>query len=255
MNRKPIIAINSDYRPARIDSPELAWVHAGYYDGITKSGGVPMILPPLASNDDLRALLHTVDGIVLTGCKLDLDPVRMGFEKHPAARPMPLRREDFDRRLASLAYEMKIPTVAVGVGMQVLNVICGGTLHQHLPEDVLKSLCHRDPVEKCLRHVIEIVPGSRMDAIYGPGEIRVNSDHHMGIDNLANVFRVSATSMDGVVEAYESVEENWWCVGVQFHPENESASALDLQVFESLIEGCQTQAEPEILSLTRRKAA
>ncbi|NJL72847.1 MAG: C26 family cysteine hydrolase domain-containing family, partial [Candidatus Competibacteraceae bacterium] len=47
------------------------------------------------------------------------------------------------------------------------------------------------------------------------GEIRVNSDHHMAVDNVANCFRVCATAMDGVVEAYESVEENWWCLGVQ----------------------------------------
>jgi putative glutamine amidotransferase len=68
---------------------------------------------------------------------------------------MPQRREDFDRRLAKMVFEMKIPTLAIGAGMQTLNVICGGTLFQHVAEDVFKSLCHRDPVENCLRHVIE----------------------------------------------------------------------------------------------------
>jgi len=259
MKTKPVIAINTDYRPAKGDAFAFSWIHTGYYDCVSSSGGIPMLLSPLASDDDLRRVLENVDGLVLTGCKLDLDPITLGFDPHPITRMMPTRREDFDRRLARLAHEMKIPTLAIGSGMQVLNVVCGGTLFQHVAEDVLKSLCHRDPVEKCLRHVIEIVPGSRMDTIYGPGEIRVNSDHHMAVDQLAPMFRVSATAMDGVIEAYESAVENWWVLGVQFHPENESASALDMQVFEAFIEGVHEQQMEEgagVLKFeTRHRAA
>lgn len=259
MNSKPVIAINSDFRPAKGDTFAFSWLQAGYYDSISHAGGIPVVLTPLAEDDDLRRVLENVDGVVLTGCKLDLDPVRLGFDKHPITRPMPLRREDFDRRLAKLAFEMRIPTLAVGAGMQTLNVICGGTLFQHVAEDVMKALCHRDPVENCLRHVIEIVPGTKMDNIYGPGEIRVNSDHHMAVDQLAPVFRASATAMDGVIEAYESALENWWCLGVQFHPESESASALDMQVFEAFLEGVKEQQNvgSEILSFeqSHRRAA
>ena len=113
-------------------------------------------------------------------------------------------------------------------------------------------------MENCLRHVIEIVPGTKMDGIYGPGEIRVNSDHHMAIDQLAPVFRASATAMDGVIEAYESTIENWWCLGTQFHPESESSSALDMQVFEAFIDGVkdQTANSGDILSFDQvRRAA
>lgn len=252
MDKKPIVAINADYRPAKPVS--FSWLPTGYYDSVASAGGIPVMLPPIADDKDLRHLLENVDGLVLTGCKLDLEPVRLGFEPHPATRPMPSLREDFDRRLARLAYEMKIPTLAIGLGMQVLNVVCGGTLFQHVPEDVMKSLCHRDPVENCLRHVIECVPGTKMDGIYGEGEIRVNSDHHMAVDMLASVFRVSATAMDGVIEAYESTLENWWCLGVQFHPESISASALDLQVFEAFIEGVREQVQPEVYSFEHRRA-
>lgn len=259
---KPVVAINADFRPAKKESVPFSWIHAGYYDNVSAAGAIPFLVPPLAEDDDLRALLENVDGIVLTGCKLDLEPTRLGFEPHPATRAMPARREDFDRRLARLAYEMKIPTLAVGAGMQTLNVICGGSLFQHVTEDVFKALHHRDAVEACLRHVIEIVPGTKMDQIYGPGEIRVNSDHHMAIDQLASTFRVSATALDGVVEAYESIDENWWCLGVQFHPESSSASALDMQVFEAFADAAREAAAstPSILSFeaqaqTRRAAA
>ena len=253
MPNKPLIAINADYRPSKPVS--FSWLPTGYYDSVSQCGGIPVLLPPLAEDDDLRKILENVDGLVLTGCKLDLDPVRLGFDPHPATRPMPTRREDFDRRLARLAYEMKVPTLAIGLGMQVLNVVCGGSLFQHVQEDVMKSLCHRDVVENCLRHVIEIVPGTKMDSIYGEGEIRINSDHHMAIDMLASTFRVSATAMDGVIEAYESIDEHWWCLGTQFHPESESASALDMQVFEAFIEGVLEQTRPEIFSFEARHAA
>ncbi len=255
MSKKPVIGLNADYRPAKQDSFPFTWIHSGYYDCISKAGGLPIVIPPLDHDEDLEQIVGTLDGIVLTSCKLDLDPVRMGLDVHPASRPMPSRREDFDRRLAQLAWEKKIPTLAVGAGMQTLNVVCGGTLFQHIAEDILKPLHHRDPVEDRLRHLIEIVPGTRFDQIYGPGEIRVNSDHHMAVDHLAPMFRVGATCPDGVIEAYESADDNWFVLGVQFHPQSSTATALDMQVFEAFLDGCQSQHVDSPATLPFRRAA
>jgi putative glutamine amidotransferase len=249
MSFKPVIGINGEFRAAKKDVVPLSWYNTGYYDSVTAAGGLPVLLPPLAEDRDLKQFLKMLDGLVLCGCPLDLDPVRLGLERHPATRTMPLRREDFDRRLCKLAYDMRLPVLAIGVGMQELNVICGGTLHQHIPEEFQKPLHHRDPVESTLRHIIEIVPGTRMDAIYGPGEIRVNSQHHMCVDQVAEPFRVCATSPDGVVEAYETHDDEWFCLGVQWHPENESASALDMQVFEQFVDGCRKT--PAVLEMNR----
>ena len=233
---KPVVGINADYRPAGRDNYALGWLPAGYFDKVEMAGGIPVMLSPIAEDDDLRRVLERLDGVVLSGCRLDLDPVRLGFEAHPITRAMPPRREDFDRRLAALCYEMRIPVFAIGAGMQTLNVVCGGSLFQHIPEDVLRPLHHRDPVEKCLRHIIEIVPGTRLDSIYGPGEIRVNSDHHMAIDHLAMPFRVSATAPDGVIEAFESAVDDWSVYATQWHPESDTASALDMQIFEAFVD-------------------
>jgi len=74
----------------------------------------------------------------------------------------------------------------------------------------------------------------------------------MAVDQVADLFRVCATAPDGVIEAYESIDENWFCVGVQWHPENESASALDLQLFENFLAACG-QSQPAVLEF--RKAA
>lgn len=254
MASKPLIGINSEFRAARKDVVPLTWIHTGYYDSVTAAGGLPTVIPPLADDADLKQYLSMLDGLVLCGCSLDLDPIRLGMDKHPATRVMPARREDFDRRLCKMAVELRMPILAIGSGMQTLNVICGGTLHQHIPEDVPKALHHRDPVESTLRHIIDIVPGTRVDKIYGPGEIRVNSQHHMSIDQLAEPFKVSASCPDGVVEAYEAVSDDWFCLGVQWHPENESASALDMQVFENFLEAC-VEPEPVLLQMPTKRAA
>jgi len=241
----PRIGVNAEFRAARKDAVALSWIDAGYTDSITAAGGLPIITPPLMDDEQLHQMLSELDGFVLTGCSLDLDPVRMGMDPHPASRPMPARREDFDRRLCKMLVEMRIPTLAIGAGMQMMNVVCGGTLTQHIGENDPEALMHRDPVERNLRHIIDIVPGTRIDQIYGPGEIRVNSHHHMAVHQTASLFRVSATCPDGIVEAYESVEDDWICLGVQWHPENGDASRLDLQVFEHFVTATAEQLAAE----------
>ena len=84
MNTKPIIALNADFRAASSEHIALTWITSGYYDQISggktakSPGGIPMIVPPLADDDDLRALLEKCDGVVLAGCSLDLDPRQIG---------------------------------------------------------------------------------------------------------------------------------------------------------------------------------
>jgi len=254
MKTKPVIGINGDYRPSRKDGVALSWFNTGYYDSVTAAGGLPLLIPPHASDEDLKQSLEMCDGLVMAGCSMDLDPIRLGMQPHSHTRPMPVRREDFDRRLCKLALEMKMPILAIGVGMQMLNVICGGTLIQHIAESVPRALHHRDPVERHNRHIIEIVEGTRCWDIYGPGEIRVNSEHHMGINQLASCFKASAHAPDGVIECYESIDPEWFCLGVQWHPEDDTASALDMQVFQEFLAAAHG-AEPTILKMPQRVAA
>jgi putative glutamine amidotransferase len=252
MSGKPWVGINGDFRAAKQDAGALSWFNTGYYDSVAACGGLPVLIPPMAEDDDLKQLLKKLDGLVLSGCTYDLDPGRLGLQAHPTSRPMPQRREDFDRRLCQLAVDMRIPMLAIGSGMQTLNVVCGGSLFAHVPEDVPKSILHRDSVETTLRHVLEIEPGSRVDSIYGPGEIRVNSQHHMSIDEPADGFVVSARTPDGVIEAIEADDERWFCMGVQWHPENTTASALDMQIFESLLDAAA--GSPAVVPFKRKAA-
>ncbi len=96
------------------------------------------------------------------------------------------------------------------------------------------------------RHALEVEPGTLMERVYGEGEIRVNSMHHMAVDEVAPGFAATARCPDGVVEAIESRRDDWFALGTQFHPECDSASALDLRVFDEFLAGVTgRELEPE----------
>lgn len=238
---KPLIGLNADYRAAKKDAPAVSYLCAGYFDCVTKAGGIPIVIPPLTDEDDLDRVLDLLDGVVLAG-GADLDPRRDGFMLHPTVRMLEKRREDFDRRLMQAAADRRLPTFGIGVGMQLLNISQGGNLFLHIPEDLPKAIPHKDPLDPAHRHALEVVPGTIMERVYGEGEIRVNSMHHMAVDEVAPGFMVSARCPDGVVEAIESTMPDWFALGTQFHPEGESASALDLRIFEEFLDGIKAAA-------------
>ncbi len=240
MTSKPVIGLNADFRAATKDAPAFSYVAAGYYDAISKAGGAPIIVPPVGDDRTLEQLLDLVDGVVLVG-GADLDPRRDGFMLHPSLRLLDSRRETFDRRLARLVARRRMPVLGIGAGMQLLNVVLGGNLLLHIPEDRPDALPHKDPIDRSHRHGLELTPGSLMERVYGDGELRVNSMHHMAVDEVASGFHVTARCPDGVVEAIESVDPDWFAVATQFHPEAESATALDTRIFEEFVEGIAAQ--------------
>jgi putative glutamine amidotransferase len=235
---KPVIGINGDFRRAQGNQPAFTYVASGYYDCVAQAGGIPVVLPPTENEDDIYALVERLDGLVFIG-GADLDPRRDGFMLHPSVRPMEPRREKFDRILMRIAAERRLPVFAIGSGMQLLNVSQGGNLFLHIPEDVPEAIPHRDAQDMAHRHSLDIAPGSIMSRVYGEGEIRVVSRHHMAIDELAPGFEVTARCPDGIIEAIESNQPDWFAMATQFHPESELASALDMRIFEEFIEGVQ----------------
>jgi len=236
MHQKPLVGINADFREAAGNQGALTYICAGYYNAVIAAGGVPVILPPIVDEEDLNAVLDRLDAFVLVG-GADLDPQRDGFYRHASVKPMASRREDFDRLLVNQIVERKLPVFGIGVGMQLLNIALGGELFFHIPEDFPHALPHRDRQDRGHRHGLEVVEGTVMERVFGDGEIRVNSMHHMAIAELAPAFIVSARCPDGVIEAIETRDENWFAMGTQFHPEADSASALDQRIFEEFIAG------------------
>lgn len=241
---KPVIGINADFASSVGDKPSFTYVASGYYDAITKVGGIPVIIPPLGEDEDIEQLLDRLNGVVLVG-GADLDPRRDGWMLHPSIRLLAQRREMFDRRLVRIIAERRMPVFGIGSGMQLLNVTMGGNLLLHIPEDRPTALPHHDPLDPAHRHTLEIASGSLMERVYGDGELRVNSMHHMAVDEVASGFEVTARCPDGIVEAIESRIPDWFAIGTQFHPEADTASALDLRVFEEFMDGVRGMASTE----------
>jgi putative glutamine amidotransferase len=235
---RPLIGLNLDVRNASKGQIPFSCILSGYYDAILTSGGIPVLLPPMVKSEDMLPLVNKLDGLVLTGGD-DMDPRKQNVPFHASVKIMSDRRETSDRLLCKLAKDRRLPTLAIGLGMQEMNVVQGGTLHVHVPEAIPKCLPHRDPLGGAHRHVVIMEPGTMMEEVYGEGEILVNSYHHQGVNKLAPIFRPSAFAPDGLLEAYEHHDlSEWWCVGVQWHPENEGHITLDTQLLEAFIASC-----------------
>jgi putative glutamine amidotransferase len=240
---RPLIGINTDYLAPKNATPYTR-LNAGYLDAIVAAGGLPIMIPPLRKDNlaDIDALLDVVVGVILTGGQ-DMDPRRNGQGMTAAVQPMAARREDADRHLLTRIFERKVPVLGIGLGMQQLNVFACGTLHLHLPTDNPKAFPHFDQTGAPHRHMVLIEPNTRLDDIYGAPEVRVNSMHHQAVNQIGKKMRVAAKAPDGVIEAIESTDPNWFCVGVQWHPEADTASALDMQIFECFVQAAVRAAD------------
>lgn len=239
---KPLIGMNADFRAATNGNPSFTYVSSGYYDAILAVDGLPVILPPYEDLHDVQSILDHLDGLLLVG-GADLDPRRDGWMLHATVKLQAPRREQFDRALMRMAAERRLPVMGIGAGMQLLNVSQGGNLMLHIPEDAPTALPHFDSLDQDHRHTLQLKPGSIMDRVYGDGELRVNSMHHQAVDDVAPGFEVTARCPDGIVEAIESAMPDWFALGTQFHPEADTASALDSRIFEEFVEGVRQTTE------------
>ena len=200
----------------------------GYAATITAAGGspVPLHLRPGCSWDEL---LEGVDGVVFAGSKATNG-----------------QQQAEEERLCEWCRELGIPLLAVDQGLHILNGVYGGATYQDLPRELPEALQHRHPLEEGLRHAIEVTPGTRMAEIYGDGEIIVNSEHRQAVSKVAKGFKISARALDGVVEAIETETDDWYAIGVQWHPASATASGLDIQLFRGLLEASAQRRQQSV---------
>ena len=248
MPRKPLIGINMDYRAAHKGVPAMSVVFAGYYDSLLQAGALPVVIPPYPDDkgldDHLEQIVASLDGMVMVGGG-DLDPRKDGYMLHSSAKLLDERREIFDRCLIEKIAEHRLSVLGIGTGMQLLNVSQGGTLYLHIPEDLPKALPHRDAMCPNHRHALVVEKGSLMEKVYGEHEVRVNSMHHMAVDDVAPGFLATGRCPDGVIEVIESIDDNWFAFGTQYHPESPSATALDIGVFREFVRGVVAQKQKQ----------
>ena len=241
MNRseKPVIGLNVEYKPSYGSVPSLAYLFTEYSNSVIEAGAIPVLIPPTDDSEVVSATASMLDGFIMVGGS-DLDPRNDGFMLHRFVRPMDPFREQFDRALMDEIARQRKPFLGIGVGMQLLNVSQGGALFLHIPEDIPDAMPHRDNGDPDLRHPLVVEKGSLLERVYGKNnnDIRVNSRHHMAVDDVAPGFMVTARCPgDQVIEAIESVQDDWFALGVQFHPEATFASNLDQRIFSEFVRG------------------
>lgn len=212
----PLVAVTSSTEVVR-DLPRVR-VNKVYTDALARAGLIPVAVPPL-DPADAHALLQRVDGIVFTGGE-DVEARLYGQESHPTAEPPNPQRDRWEIALILAARERRIPTLAICRGIQVANVALGGSLIQDIPSQRPGALAHaREDARERRVHEVVIDNGTRLAGAIGAGRMTANSLHHQAIDRLGDGLRVSARAPDGIVEGIEWAADDWWMLGVQWHPE------------------------------------
>jgi putative glutamine amidotransferase len=193
-----------------------------YVESVARAGAVPVVLPPVP--DVVAGALGRIDGLIVAGGP-DVEPVRYG-ETPGAHTQAPNRdRDDSELLLLQEAIDAGMPVLGICRGMQLLNVLRGGTLHQHLP-DVVHSEVHAPEIGSYASHPVSVKPGTKLAELLGRIEIEgVPTYHHQGVDIIGTGLEPSAWAADGTLEALEDPDLPF-CLGVQWHPEAGSDPAL-----------------------------
>ena len=204
-----------------------------YMRAVEQAGGLPVVLPPLAT-EAVAPLVDSLAGICLSGGP-DLDPGGYGAPAHPELGVVEPELDVFELEIARRADALGLPVLGICRGAQALNVARGGTLHQHLADVTDGSLEHRQTRPgRTPTHAVRIAPGSRLAAIMGATEAEVNSFHHQAVDRLGRGLRAVAWSPDGVVEGIECDGEALY-LGVQWHAETLVERPMHARLFEALV--------------------
>ena len=196
-----------------------------YVDAVQAAGGIALMLPPDAESDP-DEILDVLDGLILAG-GADIDPATYGADAHAATAGTRRERDDFEVALARRALERDIPLLGICRGMQLMNVARGGTLSQHLPDDVGHEDHRRVPGSfDGADHDVRLAGGSLAARAAGETDHATKSHHHQGVAQLGEgLVETGWSTLDELPEAIEDPERRF-ALGVQWHPEADPGSQL-----------------------------
>lgn len=230
---QPVIGLTLDSEPPGGYS-QLPWyaLRENYCAAVTRAGGLPVLLPHEVEQAD--AYLRMIDGLIVTGGAFDVDPAIFGAETRHASVKTKDRRTQFELALTRRALSADKPVFGICGGQQLLNVALGGTLIQHIPDEVPGALAHEQKTPRNEPgHIVRFAEGTRLREIARCEEAPVNSTHHQAVKAPAPGLVVDATAPDGIIEGIEDPRRRF-CIGVQWHPEY-AISDADLRLFAAFI--------------------
>ncbi len=216
--RRPVIGITLDAEPAG-GYASLPWyaLRENYCEVVLDAGGLPLALPH--APERAEEYLELLDGLLVTGGAFDVDPALYGAEERHGTVTLKEKRTRFEWAVLEGALARDLPVLGICGGQQLLNVVLGGTLIQHIPDAIAEALPHEQPNPRTEPgHEVRIVSGTLLHRITGRERMAVNSAHHQAAGRLGPGVVASAHAADGVIEAIEAPAYRF-CLGVQWHPE------------------------------------
>lgn len=222
---RPLIGLATQSLDAIPGKLPACWVMGQrYVRTLASVGAVPILLPLLLGDEEtLRRIYDQLDGVFLTG-GVDVDPACYDEPRHERSDRADPARDWTELTLVHWAIADHKPLLGVCRGVQLINVALGGSLYQHVPEQLASPIKHDcfpaapDYLRDFLAHPVRAIPDSRLHHLLGDQDVLVNSMHHQAVKRLAPGLRASAFAPDGLIEAVEG-HNGHYLVGVQWHPE------------------------------------
>lgn len=214
-----------------------------YVDAILEAGGLPIVPPATTDETALDQLVALADALVLPGGAFDIDPALYGETLHERCGELKPERTELERALLVRAERKGIPVLGVCGGMQLMNVVRGGTLWQDLDAQVETQIPHQQTGPKNhAAHHVDVTPSTRLAALVGTSpaaSLPVNSTHHQAIKALGAGLVATARASDGIVEAIEDPDRAFF-LGVQWHPES-MAEAPHRAIYRGLVDAARAR--------------
>ncbi|MAT13913.1 MAG: peptidase C26 [Planctomyces sp.] len=207
-----------------------------YVDSVRRAGGLPVLIPP--GETQFEQLVGMLDGFVLAGGG-DIDPRRYEGSMHETIYMLDEERDSSEAALTVRVLDLNKPVLAICRGLQMVNVVRGGSLHPHLPDVYGESIHHRMPPREPTPHEVRLDPDSSLADILGTHEFTSSSWHHQSVNRVGDGLKIVGAAADGVIEALECPEHHW-LYAVQWHPELTSAiDPIQQRLFDRFVQACQ----------------
>lgn len=231
--KKPIIGIV----PLFDEYKDSYWMLPGYMLSIEKCGGIPIMLPLTTNKENIKELTKHCNGFLFSGGH-DVNPNMYKEEKSEKCHNICYERDEMETILFEEIIKEDKPLLAICRGIQIINVLLGGSLYQDLQTQ--KGLHHvQKPPYDINLHKVDIIKDTPLYNLLNLNEIGVNSYHHQAIKDLAVNLKPMAVSKDGLIEGVY-LEDKKFVWGLQWHPEfNYEKEETSIKIIKEFINKCK----------------